>query len=272
MSALWDTPEQIKPPRWHWLPFNVALALVLSLGVWAWLNEAVEKPAAVALIAGCAMVLIAIPYFLTLRLQRAYAQLDDLQNENEALHAKEHSLQVKAHYDGLTGLANRRLIEDRFCFSMERAKRSRKSFALMTIGLNDFKSINDQYGLAAGDAVLVTIAKRLVVTIRASDTIVRLGGDKFVLIVESIGDLQELATINEKLFNALSDMIILDTGVLVKIKANVGLALYPEDGDNLDDLLRVADQAMHASKSFRRTLAGKKKFDWGEVWSTTPEA
>jgi diguanylate cyclase (GGDEF)-like protein len=271
MSVFRDAPVQVNPPRWLWLPFNVVLVLVLGLGAYAWLDDVLAKPAVAALMAVCAMVLVGIPYVLTLRLQLAQAQQDDLQKENETLRAREHSLQVQTHYDGLTGLANRRLVEDRFRFAVERAKRSRKSFALLTIDLNDFKSINDQYGHAAGDAVLVTIAKRLVGTIRASDTVVRLGGDKFVLIVESIGSPQELIPVNEKLFAALSDMIILETGVLVTIKANVGLALYPDDGDNLDDLVRVADQAMDSGKSFRLTLAGKKRFDWGEAWSTAAE-
>ena len=117
------------------------------------------------------------------------------------------------------------------------------------IDLNDFKTINDNYGHAAGDAVLVTMARRLVGAVRAADTVARLGGDEFVLIIESFDDPQELVHIAEKLMHTLSNSITLDTGAVVNVGAGVGLALYPDHGADMNDLLFVADQAMYECKS-----------------------
>lgn len=243
----------------NWLPLGVVLVLLLALAAFAWIIGALAEPSVAAGLAVCALVLLGIPLVLTFQLQRARMQRDELKKENDNLRTREHSLQVQAHYDGLTGLANRRLVTDRFLIAVERAKRSRKAIALLMIDLHDFKIINDQYGDAAGDAVLVAIAKRLVGALRASDTVVRLSGDQFILIVESLENQQELAAIREKLFDALSDMITLDSGVQVNVRANLGHALYPDNGVSLDDLLRVANQTMcgrGAPKAIRSATTG----------------
>jgi diguanylate cyclase (GGDEF)-like protein len=267
-------------PQWYGLMFSVVL--VLGLGAYAWIDQVVIEPPMVALLSVCAMVLVAIPLVLNRRLQLARAQRDrararasakrrqmsyllrnqdlrveqsvalrlkELQNEIADLQAREKLLKVQAHHDGLTGLANRILLADRFRFAVERAKRSGKSFALLMIDLNDFKTINDNYGHAAGDAVLVTMARRLVGAVRAADTVARLGGDEFVLIIESFDDPQELVHIAEKLMHTLSNSITLDTGAVVNVGAGVGLALYPHHGADMNDLLYVADQAMYECKS-----------------------
>jgi diguanylate cyclase (GGDEF)-like protein len=117
------------------------------------------------------------------------------------------------------------------------------------IDLNDFKSINDLYGHTAGDVVLIATARRLRAAVRASDTVARFGGDEFVLIIESIEDPQAMVHMGEKLFDSLAEPITLDIGVLAKISASIGMAIYPDDGANLNDLLNVADQAMYQCKS-----------------------
>lgn len=280
MLGLGDHPGYMNRPQRYGLMFSVVL--VLGLGAYAWINQVVIKPPMVALLSVCAMVLVAIPLVLNRRLQLARAQRDrararasakrrqmsyllrnqdlrveqsvalrlkELQNEIAELQAREKLLKVQAHHDGLTGLANRILLADRFRFAVERAKRSGKSFALLMIDLNDFKTINDNYGHAAGDAVLVTMARRLVGAVRAADTVARLGGDEFVLIIESFDDPQELVHIAEKLMHTLSNSITLDTGAVVNVGAGVGLALYPDHGADMNDLLFVADQAMYECKS-----------------------
>lgn len=254
-----------------WLPLGAGMVLVLgvALGAYVWSLWVLAAPVMAAWLAGVGAVLLIVILILVLQLREARAQRDELHGEIADLRTREHALQVQAHYDGLTGLANRRLVADRFRFAAARAKRNRKSFALLTIDLHDFGTINDQYGHTAGDAVLIAIARRLVGTLRASDTVVRLSGDAFVLIVESVEDQQELAQIREKLFDALSDMVTLDTGVQVNASANLGLALYPNDGITLDDLLMVAERSMRGRKASRPRHAGSKRFNWSEV-SPTP--
>ena len=181
--------------------------------------------------------------------QRVARRVQELQIEIAGLREREQLLVVQAHHDGLTGLANRNLLADRFHFAVERSKRSGKSFALLMVDLNGFKSINDNYGHVAGDTVLVAIAKRLVGALRASDTVARLGGDEFVLIIESIEEAQELDHIGQKLIDTLSEPIALGNGVVVNNGASVGLAFYPDDGADMNDLLNVADQAMYECKS-----------------------
>ena len=283
MPRLGDHPGYMNRPRRYWVMLNVALGL--GLGAYLWINHVLVEAPVAALLTVCGMVLVAAPIVLSRRLERVRAQRDRalarasvtrrqmadllrnqdlrveqtvarrvqaLQNEIAALHAREKLLKVQAHHDGLTGLANRILLMDRFRSAVERVKRSGKSFALLMVDLNDFKSINDRYGHAAGDAVLVTTANRLVGTVRASDTVARLGGDEFVLIIESFEDPQELVHIGNKLMETLSNSITLDTGAVVHVGASVGLALYPAHGADMNDLLFVADQAMYECKSSRQ--------------------
>lgn len=172
-----------------------------------------------------------------------------MQSEIDYLRAREGVLQVQAHHDSLTGLANRLLLADRFGFTVERAKRSGKSFVLFVIDLNDFKSVNDNYGHAAGDAVLVSMARRLVGAVRASDTVARVGGDEFVLMVEAMDDREEVIQIGQKLIETLFDPVMLETGVTVTTGASIGLAMFPQDGSDMEELLQVADQAMYECKT-----------------------
>ena len=282
MSGLGEHPGYINRPQRNWLVFSVVLAL--GLGTYAWIHHVLAKlpTAALLTVSALVLVLIAIPFVLIRRLQlartqrdRALAQVDviewqmceglkkqapcmalcaarriqTLQNETTSLRARDQLLQFQAHHDSLTGLANRNLLTDRFYSAVERSKRSGKMFALLMVDLNDFKTVNDNYGHAVGDAVLITMARRLVGALRAADTVARLGGDEFVLIIESIEDAQEIACISEKLFDTLSEPITLDTGVVVNTGASVGLALYPDHGADMNDLLNVADQAMYECKS-----------------------
>ena len=158
-------------------------------------------------------------------------------------------LEAQANHDDLTGLANRKLLQDRFRCAAERAKRSGKCFALLMIDLDRFKAINDTHGHTAGDTVLVTVARRMVAALRTCDTVARLGGDEFVLIVESIHNPSEIIPIGRKLVHTLLDDIRLGDGATVSVGASLGLALYPHDGTNLADMLDVADSAMYQCKA-----------------------
>ena len=142
-----------------------------------------------------------------------------------------------------------KITTEQFVATLPITKRSRKKFALLMLDLNKFKAINDTYGHAAGDKVLVTVAQRLMSIVRESDTVARLGGDEFVLIIESISDRAQLEALGHKIVDVVSQDLVLDTGETVSVGTSVGYAWYPRDGDNLQDVLEVADQAMYTSKA-----------------------
>lgn len=280
--GLGNIPGYFKQIHSLWPSISIALVLALGLGAFAWSNQVQDDPFIAILLAMSVVLLVGHPLILMRRLQRVCMQRDQalaqvsaqewqmcvglknqdscidrcaarrvhaLQKEVLDLHARKKMLQVQAHHDNLTGLANRLLLADRFHFAAERAKRSNQSFALLMIDLNDFKCINDHHGHAAGDAVLVTLAGRLVRAVRASDTVARLGGDEFVLIIEAIESRQELAQLTEKLLATLSDPVPMASGAVLGTGASVGVAVYPQDGVEMNDLLQVADLAMYECKS-----------------------
>jgi diguanylate cyclase (GGDEF)-like protein len=186
---------------------------------------------------------------LLAKLARARKTEKQLRQAISDMQAAETSLKEQAYYDYLTGLPNRALLADRFNLAIERSKRSRKPFAAVMIDLNNFKSINDTHGHAAGDTVLVEMGKRLLETVRASDTVSRLGGDEFVLVIEAIEDRRELAQIGQKLIDMLSEKVTLDSGSEVSLGGSLGFALYPTDGSTMEGMLNVADQAMYDCKT-----------------------
>lgn len=187
--------------------------------------------------------------FLALRLRLVNAKYQRLKKYMAKLKDAERALRKSAFQDPLTGLANRLLLMDRFEVAMRHARRKRKQFAVLMLDLNKFKAINDTYGHAAGDKVLVTVAQRLVSVVRESDTVARLGGDEFALIVESISQHSQLEALGLKLAAIVSQNMTLDSGEIVAVGTSVGLAWYPKDGENLRDILDVADQAMYTDKA-----------------------
>lgn len=194
------------------------------------------------------MVLTGLALWLAIQLLRSSAQRQTLKTEVARLRAQEKVLKAQAFFDSLTGLGNRLLLADRFTLTYERAKRSRKPFALMMIDLNNFKAVNDNYGHAAGDEVLICSARRLVETVRSSDTVTRLGGDEFVLVIETFDKTKDLVHLGRKLIAVLSEPIDLQQGVRVQVGASVGFGLYPEDGSTLNELLSMADRSMYDCK------------------------
>jgi diguanylate cyclase (GGDEF)-like protein len=201
------------------------------------------------ILASVAVVLGIAATVLAMRLQRA---LDDKKRYKQyalKLRTAEKSLKQHAFFDPLTGLANRLLLVDRFQLAMRHAKRSRRQFAVLMIDLNKFKGINDTYGHAAGDTVLITVAQRLVSAVRASDTVARLGGDEFALIIESVAERDQIDTLGQKLVDLLTEDVTLESGDVVSVGGSIGIAWYPKDGENLKDILDVADQAMYFCKT-----------------------
>ncbi|WP_194269918.1 putative bifunctional diguanylate cyclase/phosphodiesterase [Candidatus Methylospira mobilis] len=157
----------------------------------------------------------------------------------------------QANYDALTLLPNRRLFFDRLQLEISKSKRTGKTLVLMMIDLDGFKAVNDQLGHAAGDHLLKETAKRLRGCVREGDTVARLGGDEFILCIPQIGDIACIERIARSINQILARSIGLADKFL-RVSGSIGIAEYPKDADNMDDLLKHADQAMYASKKLGR--------------------
>lgn len=160
----------------------------------------------------------------------------------------EEELARLAHHDWLTGLPNRKLLEDRISLGIERAKRERTEFSVAFIDLDNFKIFNDRIGHAAGDTVLVEVARRLAATIRAEDTVCRLGGDEFVVMYEGLGDSAPLHDALVRLQHKLQEPIELG-GKEYFVAASIGIVTFPRDGDSAQSLIQHADVAMYKAKA-----------------------
>lgn len=157
------------------------------------------------------------------------------------------TLEHTAHHDVLTGLPNRLLLMDRLQQSIKNAQRTKKQLALLFIDLDKFKPINDSLGHAAGDEVLKTVAKRLRQNIRNVDTIARIGGDEFIVMMESVSSVQDVKFMVAKLNQSLHQPIYWNMHELF-ITASIGISLAPENGETPEELMKKADIAMYRSK------------------------
>lgn len=154
----------------------------------------------------------------------------------------------QANYDSLTGLSNRRMFRDLLEQEIKKAHRSRHNLALMFIDLDRFKDVNDKLGHHVGDKLLVQAAKRIVACVRETDTVSRLGGDEFTVILSEMTDVNHIENVAHAIIQSLSQPYELgEEGIF--ISASIGITIYPTDATNPDDLLRNADQAMYSSKS-----------------------
>jgi diguanylate cyclase len=153
-----------------------------------------------------------------------------------------------AREDALTGLPNRRCIDEVFEQTLKEAKRYNRSFAVVVVDLDDFKLINDSFGHIAGDKLLRTVAERLKRFKRDADFVGRLGGDEFLLIVGNVSGLEQGERIIKRLVEVTRDSVQLE-GEQVIISLSIGFAVWPTDGDTYDQLLGRADQRMYIDKS-----------------------
>ena len=165
--------------------------------------------------------------------------------------AHEERIDYLARHDALTGLANRRLLEDRMAKLLASARRGDQGIALMLIDLDHFKQVNDSLGHQVGDQLLVEISRRLNASVRDSDIVARLGGDEFVVVLSGITDHRDVAPVAEKIREAL-DRPVEASLHLLHTSPSIGISLYPSDGDSLDVLLQAADIAMYQVKAAGR--------------------
>jgi len=164
------------------------------------------------------------------------------------------NLAKQAHYDTLTNLPNRALFYDRLSHAITKSKRSNKKFALMFIDLDKFKEVNDTLGHDVGDIVLIEIALRLKNSLREVDTVARLAGDEFLVIIEDIESIESVELIAQKILETLSVAIVVDK-INLYVTSSIGISIYPDHTKDPKLLIKHADQAMYKAKNI-----GKNNF------------
>lgn len=175
-----------------------------------------------------------------LRLCGTHQDISERKNhENQIVH--------KAHFDSLTELPNRFLALDRLSQLLSEAQRKQGMIAVLFLDLDDFKKINDTLGHDTGDKLLMETATRLQSAVRGCDTVGRLGGDEFIILLSGITQAADAQPVAESLLKKFTDVFKIDNRELV-LTASIGISIYPDDGDNMSELLRNADSAMYHSK------------------------
>ncbi|MCS7268125.1 MAG: GGDEF domain-containing protein [Geminicoccaceae bacterium] len=150
-------------------------------------------------------------------------------------------------HDALTGLPNRLLFADRLALALARVRREGSRGALLVLDLDGFKAVNDRFGHAGGDELLRAVARRLLASVRASDTVARLGGDEFALVVAPLASEKALATLLARIRGAFARAFPIE-GRLLRVRASIGIARFPEQGVEPERLLRLADAALYRDK------------------------
>lgn len=166
----------------------------------------------------------------------------------------EEQIKHMAHHDPLTDLPNRMLYEDRLDQALAMARREKTPFALLYIDLDGFKPINDTFGHSVGDRLLKLVAQRMVGCVRETDTVARIGGDEFVVLLSAVKSRQNALTVAEKVRKKLEKPYEID-GEQLDISASIGCAIYPDDGHDGIALTQSADQAMYLAKQNGRNRA-----------------
>jgi diguanylate cyclase (GGDEF)-like protein/PAS domain S-box-containing protein len=170
--------------------------------------------------------------------------------------AAESRIQFLAHHDSLTALPNRVLLRDRYDHAVGAAKRGRQLIGVLFLDLDHFKRINDTHGHRVGDLLLIGVAHRVKGLLRESDTLSRLGGDEFIILLEEQDALEQISRVAEKILAALDIPFEIETQSF-HTSCSIGIAVYPHDGTEFDVLLQKADTAMYAAKA-----AGRNAFSF----------
>ena len=182
------------------------------------------------------------------------AQFSDITEKKQ----KDELILTQANYDQLTGLPNRNLFKDRLDKEIKKSHRDGLSLSLLFLDLDHFKDINDTLGHDKGDELLEEVALRLLSCVRETDTVARIGGDEFAIILPDIDNKLRIETIAQHIIQELSKAFKLDEHKIEHhISTSVGIALYPEDGTDLKSLMKHVDQAMYAAK-----LNGRNRFNY----------
>jgi diguanylate cyclase (GGDEF)-like protein len=177
-------------------------------------------------------------------IERQHAQLKREFNERKQYEAR---IEHLATHDALTDLANRNLLSDRVAQAMAHASRDGTLLAVMFLDLDRFKGINDSYGHAFGDALLLEVSNRLKLVVRKGDTVARQGGDEFIILLTDVQTPLDVTSVAHKIFEAFSTPFFI-RGRELFMTVSVGATIFPDDGDDMQSLLRNADTAMYRAK------------------------
>ena len=177
--------------------------------------------------------------------------LDKLYQSHDELNEQKNFLAYKAHHDELTGLPNRALFNYRLEFALIKASRKQSVVAVFFLDLDRFKDINDTYGHNVGDEVLKVFAQRLKESIRAEDTLARMGGDEFMIIIEDHVNPNTSKVVAQKIIDAMKEPIKVETDT-IKLSTSIGIALYDKDAQESHELIKNADLAMYDAKQSGR--------------------
>ena len=169
----------------------------------------------------------------------------------EELRRSKQQIEMIAYLDAMTSLPNRRLFADRFANFRASADRHRSGFTLVLVDLDNFKGINDSFGHAAGDTVLIAAAQRLGAVTREVDVVARLGGDEFAILLEGTVEPEAIGGVCQRILQSFGEAVAAE-GRLVQVGISMGCAVYPRDGLTQSDLYRVADRALYEAKAAGR--------------------
>ena len=167
--------------------------------------------------------------------------------EINELKRTELDLQHLATHDALTGLPNRYLMTDRLSRTIAHCQRTGTRFAVLFLDIDDFKAMNDARGHEFGDLVLQSVSETFVDIVRGSDTVARIGGDEFVIILETLGKSEDAAVVAEKIRRSVARSFTVKRHK-VKVTLSIGISVYPDNGNDAEVLLRAADYAMYLAK------------------------
>lgn len=182
--------------------------------------------------------------------------VEKIQTRTKKLEDQKILLNNLAHYDTLTKVPNRLLFKDRLEQAMIKSDRNKKQFALFYIDLDEFKHINDSFGHDYGDEVLKEVVLRISSVIRREDTIARIGGDEFTIILEELQDANSTTLVADKIVSVIKEPIEIDSNVF-KISTSIGISVYPKDTKDKSNLIKFADIAMYKAKA-----AGKDNYQF----------
>lgn len=180
------------------------------------------------------------------------SMLDQLRDWNARMADTHQALVRRANFDMLSGLPNRTSFLEQVRNAIKLAHRNKDRFAILFLDGDRFKETNDRFGHAAGDRVISTIAQRIGPILRAGDMAARLGGDEFGVLIHHLDTPEDAATVRQRVLEAMEEPILLEDGSKTIVGLSIGIAVYPDDGNDVETLLHHADAAMYAHKNERR--------------------
>ena len=160
----------------------------------------------------------------------------------------EQQIEYQAYHDALTSLANRRLFQEHLTLALALAQRRQRLVAVLFLDLDHFKIVNDSLGHSTGDALLKIVAARLKAAVREGDTVARVGGDEFTIVLQELGDRSDAAVVAQKVLHTIAEPVEIN-GHRLYVTTSIGITLFPDDGDDAETLLKNADNAMYRAKA-----------------------